>query len=627
MKSKALRIMILSVAMMVGSAGAVLLVEETWDYGVGSAASSWTNGVGFTNAAWDVASTGTTLDEGLSFGAMQVEGGSAHIQFTAGGGFSASTLGRQLDMSSITNGPLWMAYLFRFDTERSTILNDEFLEVRPGAGNFRSKINEDTMGVGLRYGGDYTISPSHSYIKGGKTLLYVMRWPDLGQTTGGDAKGWVLTDLEYNNMMTSSNGLSEANLDSHALVTVTNSFEADATLAGNVSMQLVPAGRNSSTPSFYVDELRMGTALDDVVAGLDTNLSTGITLVYEDFDYTIGSPMSNWNGGVGLSTNAWYEGSITAGTTLETSLTNGLSFGDMQVGGGAMHIHYAAGSAFSAAALKRQMNNYGVNSNDLWIAYLFKFDTAQSTTPEDEWFEFRAKPFSGNYARVGLDEEQSRCYMEWGSSTAKSYTDANSAIKGGTTVLFVFKVPDLGLSSTSQNGRGWVLDATGYGNMIANGGISEANLDAYALAQGTRNPYIVDRLAGNVTFELVPQGRDSSTTSFFIDEWRVGLSAMDVIGAPYPPSGQPTIIDLSVHSGNIMKMVVNAPGRLVDYSLAATTDLSVGSWNPVAHSDDGVHSFVVTNLEYSTTDVSGSNEVVYVNALGGGARFYRIEVQ
>ena len=75
-----------------------------------------------------------------------------------------------------------------------------------------------------------------------------------------------------------------------------------------------------------------------------------------------------------------------------------------------------------------------------------------------------------------------------------------------------------------------------------------------------------------------------------------------------------TILSWTAVSNGVMKMVVDAPGITSLYRPKATTDLLAGTWANVPHSDDGVNPFVVTNLGYSTTDATGTNEVIYVNA-------------
>lgn len=84
---------------------------------------------------------------------------------------------------------------------------------------------------------------------------------------------------------------------------------------------------------------------------------------------------------------------------------------------------------------------------------------------------------------------------------------------------------------------------------------------------------------------------------------------------------QPSIVSSSMVSGNVMKLVVDAPSDASRYWPEGVSDLVSGSWATVAHSDDGVNAFVVTNLAYSTAE--GSNEVIYVQAVNP-AGFFKV---
>lgn len=78
---------------------------------------------------------------------------------------------------------------------------------------------------------------------------------------------------------------------------------------------------------------------------------------------------------------------------------------------------------------------------------------------------------------------------------------------------------------------------------------------------------------------------------------------------PVLPPEQPGVVGVSMVSGDVMKMVISAPSEASRYSVEGTSGL-LASWSAVAHSDDGVNPFIVTNLEYATTE--GSNAVIYV---------------
>lgn len=84
-----------------------------------------------------------------------------------------------------------------------------------------------------------------------------------------------------------------------------------------------------------------------------------------------------------------------------------------------------------------------------------------------------------------------------------------------------------------------------------------------------------------------------------------------------------TILNVTaVPSGNI-KMVVNAPGAANFYSPMATTSLVEGTWVDVLHSDAAEGSYYFTNLNHSTPDATGTNEVIYLQA-DAPAKFFKI---
>ncbi len=84
--------------------------------------------------------------------------------------------------------------------------------------------------------------------------------------------------------------------------------------------------------------------------------------------------------------------------------------------------------------------------------------------------------------------------------------------------------------------------------------------------------------------------------------------------AIYSPLFPPPVIGVEAVSANLFKLVIdmNQSSELGKYSPVIRDTLPGGSWAGVAHSDDGINSFVETNLTYSTTD--GSNCVIYVQS-------------
>jgi hypothetical protein len=86
----------------------------------------------------------------------------------------------------------------------------------------------------------------------------------------------------------------------------------------------------------------------------------------------------------------------------------------------------------------------------------------------------------------------------------------------------------------------------------------------------------------------------------------------------------PPVIGIEAVSADLFKLVIdmNESTELDGYSPVVRDALTGGSWVAVAHSDDGIHSFVQTNLTYSTTD--GSNRVIYVQS-GSSKGFFGLQ--
>ncbi len=250
-----------------------LLVEETWNYGVGSDSSTWTGGVGYVSTQWVVPTTfnaKTTLTNGLTFGSMQVSGGSVHIKATAvGTGLSGVSFERRMNIATVNSGDLWISYLVKYDATNGTNPYHEWIEIRPEstkAPGMRTGVAEARAAMTLRSGTDTTIgSITNVSLKTGETFLFVYKYAGLGASSGSSALGWGLTSTEYDSI--ASGGITEAELNAAASLKVDNSFEPTNSLVGTETCQFYMMGRGDGlTPAFYLDEYRVGTSLTDVVA-------------------------------------------------------------------------------------------------------------------------------------------------------------------------------------------------------------------------------------------------------------------------------------------------------------------------------------------------------------------------
>ncbi|MCF7818026.1 MAG: hypothetical protein K9M54_09100 [Kiritimatiellales bacterium] len=98
---------------------------------------------------------------------------------------------------------------------------------------------------------------------------------------------------------------------------------------------------------------------------------------------------------------------------------------------------------------------------------------------------------------------------------------------------------------------------------------------------------------------------------------------VEIISAAAPPEPEPvipaSIVGWSVVSSNLMRMVVDAPSTASNYYPKSTANLASGTWAGVAHSDDGLNPFVVTNLDYAGAE--GTNKVIFVQATNAAGFF------
>ena len=126
-------------------------------------------------------------------------------------------------------------------------------------------------------------------------------------------------------------------------------------------------------------------------------------------------------------------------------------------------------------------------------------------------------------------------------------------------------------------------------------------------------------------------GRGSTPASQFwdgcIDDVRIYAEALtEAEIASVAGLGPVWLVDMSiVPGGTLVKAILDAPDTASRYFPMATTNLVDGLWINVAHSDDGT-GFEITNLNYSATDVSGSNRVIYLQVTES-EKFFKIERQ
>ncbi|QHI68531.1 hypothetical protein [Tichowtungia aerotolerans] len=86
------------------------------------------------------------------------------------------------------------------------------------------------------------------------------------------------------------------------------------------------------------------------------------------------------------------------------------------------------------------------------------------------------------------------------------------------------------------------------------------------------------------------------------------------VTANAPPQAA-AIVSCSSVSGDVMRLVVDAPDAASRYTLFCASNLTANAWETIGHSVDGSEPFVVSNLSYVTEFESATNEVIYVKTI------------
>lgn len=255
----------------------------------------------------------------------------------------------------------------------------------------------------------------------------------------------------------------------------------------------------------------------------------------------------------------------------------------------------------------RWFNDLADWPNSMWslISDLPGVTNLVSAITEDRYYTFTVKPDDGKM----LDYK----------SVAARIT-LNSAGNAGTSATLVLMSSATGFADGDEIGSFVAVHNPSDGAATDNGLITMDISEVEALQDSTEE----------IEFRLYVMLNDGSANRmgfghiFFVDGADDVVVEGTIDDVPVSPTKPATIIALTSVSGNVVKMVVDAPDAPESYYPLANVDLVNGGWSMVAHSDDGVNPFVVTNLSYST--VEGTNEVIYLKA-EDAAKFFGVNEQ
>ncbi len=253
-------------------AGAGVLIEDSFDYSPGNATgknggAGWGGGWLGTIHANHTGST-TIAANSLSFSDYATEGNQLVLSVTAASGFGDSSVRRNIDIddAGVSTGDLWISYLYqRVDDAGANGNSSRTAEFRFNDGSIHfgsSPKASGSQGIVTRYEGSNGATVATANVQDGGVYLVIVKYANLGQTTGNTASMWVLSESAYDGIK--AGGILETELDGAAILKAMDASTSAEVLTDGESFRIFNA--TSGAPFiFAVDELRIGTDLESVV--------------------------------------------------------------------------------------------------------------------------------------------------------------------------------------------------------------------------------------------------------------------------------------------------------------------------------------------------------------------------
>jgi hypothetical protein len=297
----------------------------------------------------------------------------------------------------------------------------------------------------------------------------------------------------------------------------------------------------------------VGLAL--AAAGLFSSGASAAPVVYEGFNYDLadGATITATTAitGTGYTGNYIPVGTSSAETI--TYATTGLSFSTFPTSGGAL-VASALGDGMSLAGTLASTSTI---TGDLYASYLVQFSSF-STSTNPTFSEVRVADTSGAFGGTARFRTQAEGSANGVTPPGIGYdsgatASGGSALSTGQTYLVIARYTNVGaaLDSTTQGTSTlYVLNTDQYDDLNANGGVTQANLDAVGRTVGTGATNIVARVSdaavttgtfsfngGNFTqISVAPGNTPGQTEALKIDEIHFGATLADVLVVPEPAS-------------------------------------------------------------------------------------------
>lgn len=270
-------LLILSLLSLLGmSVSGERLFYESFDYDAGGGIGGMKGGEGFGQNRWSDKS-GTKGDvyitwSGLSFSDLPVSGNAVMLDMRNNKKNDGINVVRSIGHER-KEGSLWFSFLYKYEGDSAPEFVQgirAFLRVQsPSDKSIRFRMSSNALndgGIAIRQGGP-AANEGQSWgvsIADGQTWLMVCEFPDLGKADGGLPETWAFNEANYDVLKEMRKVKKEdltANCTAHAI-----GFAAAADLKADDFLTLgVWSRQGNAGVSVYYDELRCGTAMDDVL--------------------------------------------------------------------------------------------------------------------------------------------------------------------------------------------------------------------------------------------------------------------------------------------------------------------------------------------------------------------------
>ncbi|MFI4910220.1 MAG: hypothetical protein ACIAQZ_00990 [Sedimentisphaeraceae bacterium JB056] len=241
---------------------------EPFDYTVGSLVGS-DGGTGWAGS-WEFTYTNGSqevVEQGLSFSDISVSGGALKLtEDNIAGSFRSAGVRRLVDFEPPQGSDLWISFLAKSAEPLSSFVS-RTAEIRHGATAGSTKLRMRPKGSGSQGAMiAYDSTGSNSAAKNlqdGNTYLYICRFGDVDSAEGKYAVMWVFDEAGFE-VAVSDGSLTEDDLNDNYYL-MAQDAHADATVNMNDGVLINIGDSSTDQFSYYFDELRYGSSLDDVI--------------------------------------------------------------------------------------------------------------------------------------------------------------------------------------------------------------------------------------------------------------------------------------------------------------------------------------------------------------------------